>query len=349
MARALGDAPTLAFALYRLAQVTWFRREFAAARDIANEGVGVARMIGNANLEGINLWQVAQASQDLAEPDAEALAARAVDIFTEVQNATMLGCALTTLAQVHLGRGDLAGARQLVDRAVAAHPVEFSGVAQMFSNVNLGWVATLQGDLTAAHAALLAALRMARDVLGAQARLVTPLEGLAQLASAAGQPVRALRLAGAASRLRRQFTTPPTPTEVRLLQGWMNHARSQLTRENAEAAWASGERLTSQQAIADALALELRTMTRPVDGLTNRERQVALLVAAGAGTREIAEQLVISRNTARVHVERILSKLGLHSRAQLAIWATQRNLLADSVDANHSVGISGELESVGTH
>jgi DNA-binding CsgD family transcriptional regulator len=68
----------------------------------------------------------------------------------------------------------------------------------------------------------------------------------------------------------------------------------------------------------------------PADGLTRRERQVALLVASGATTREIAERLVISRNAARVHVERILSKLGLHSRAQLVLWATQQSRLVDS-------------------
>jgi predicted ATPase len=37
-----------------------------------------------------------------------------------------------------------------------------------------------------------------------------------------------------------------------------------------------------------------------------------------------AGRSVISHNTARVHIERILSKLGLHSRAQLAAWAVRR-------------------------
>ena len=60
------------------------------------------------------------------------------------------------------------------------------------------------------------------------------------------------------------------------------------------------------------------------DGLTSRERQVATLVAEGLGTRQIAERLVITEGTVRVHVERILSKLGLHSRVQLAAWVLQR-------------------------
>jgi non-specific serine/threonine protein kinase len=333
ISRELGDGPTLAFALFRAAQLSWFRREFAAARQFADEGVSVGRALGLRNLEGINLWQSAQATHDLEEPGAQALAERAVAIFSEVENPTMLGCALTTLAQVHLARGDLATARRLVDRAVATHPPELQGVAQMFSNVNLGWVATVQGDLMTAHAALVVALRMACDALGARARLVTPLEGLAQLAAAAGQPVRALRLAGAAARLRSEYATPPTPTEVRQLQRWLTQARAALSQRDADAAWTMGEQLTPEQAIREALALETKSTPRwRADPLTRREREVALLVANGADTRDIAEQLVISQNTARVHIERILSKLGLHSRAQLAAWTVQRAFAAQSVD-----------------
>jgi non-specific serine/threonine protein kinase len=237
-----------------------------------------------------------------------------------------------------------------LDRALAVHPVDFQGVAQMFSNVNLGWVATEQGDLVAAHAALLAALRMARDVLGAQARLVTPLEGLAHVAAAAGQPVHALRLAGAAARLRREHATPPTPTELRQLQRWLTYARARLSRRDAEAAWSAGEQLSSSEAVAEALALKVsRTPPHEVpDQLTRREREVAMLVASGVGTRDIADQLVISPNTVRLHVERILSKLGLHSRAQLTAWALQQRNHAAPENANQSAG-ARDTRSLAAH
>src|ERR1051325_8646326 len=65
--------PTLAFALFRVAQLTWFRREFVAARQYSDEGVSVARAAGLRNLEGINLWQSAQATLDLGEQGAEAM------------------------------------------------------------------------------------------------------------------------------------------------------------------------------------------------------------------------------------------------------------------------------------
>jgi DNA-binding CsgD family transcriptional regulator len=53
-------------------------------------------------------------------------------------------------------------------------------------------------------------------------------------------------------------------------------------------------------------------------GLTAREQEVLLLLAAGRTNPEIAEQLVISRKTASVHVSNILTKLGLRSRVQAA-------------------------------
>jgi DNA-binding CsgD family transcriptional regulator len=62
-----------------------------------------------------------------------------------------------------------------------------------------------------------------------------------------------------------------------------------------------------------------------LDGLTPREREVAVLLAEGQSNREIATQLVITEGTAEVHVKRILSKLGLHSRSQIAAWMAEQH------------------------
>jgi DNA-binding NarL/FixJ family response regulator len=52
--------------------------------------------------------------------------------------------------------------------------------------------------------------------------------------------------------------------------------------------------------------------------LTKREREVLGLLIEGAGTEAIARSLVISPQTARTHVQNILSKLGVHSRLEAA-------------------------------
>ena len=61
-------------------------------------------------------------------------------------------------------------------------------------------------------------------------------------------------------------------------------------------------------------------------GLTEREREVAALIAHGLSNREIAERLSISQRTAGAHVGNILAKLGFASRAQVAAWATEKGL-----------------------
>lgn len=56
--------------------------------------------------------------------------------------------------------------------------------------------------------------------------------------------------------------------------------------------------------------------------LSDREWQVAQLVAQGMSNRDIATALVISQRTAEGHVQKILRKLGFRSRTQIVAWAT---------------------------
>jgi DNA-binding CsgD family transcriptional regulator len=55
-----------------------------------------------------------------------------------------------------------------------------------------------------------------------------------------------------------------------------------------------------------------------VEPLTRREREVALLAAAGTPSREIAEQLFLSTRTVDTHLARVYRKLGVSGREQLA-------------------------------
>jgi len=64
--------------------------------------------------------------------------------------------------------------------------------------------------------------------------------------------------------------------------------------------------------------------------LTPREREVAILIAQGRTSREIADELVIAERTADTHADRIRTKLGLRSRAEIVAWVLSQGLLSGS-------------------
>ena len=66
---------------------------------------------------------------------------------------------------------------------------------------------------------------------------------------------------------------------------------------------------------------------RPLDHLTDREREVVILVAHGLSNDDIAERLYLSPLTAKTHVNRAMTKLGARDRAQLVVIAYQNGLV----------------------
>ncbi|MEV4894623.1 response regulator transcription factor [Nonomuraea sp. NPDC055795] len=64
-----------------------------------------------------------------------------------------------------------------------------------------------------------------------------------------------------------------------------------------------------------------------LNALTEREREVMVLVAAGLSNDEIAEKLVLSPATAKTHVSRIMTKLRLRDRAQLVVLAYEAGMI----------------------
>ncbi len=77
----------------------------------------------------------------------------------------------------------------------------------------------------------------------------------------------------------------------------------------------------------------LQASARPDPGtqpLTEREKMVLRQVARGLTNRQIADALAISEKTVSVHISNLLSKLGLASRTQAALYAARVGLIASS-------------------
>ena len=81
----------------------------------------------------------------------------------------------------------------------------------------------------------------------------------------------------------------------------------------------------------DELVAQVRRAVEPLNGgadvkLTRRERDVLELLSQGFGEKRIAEQLVISPKTVATHIQHILPKLGVHSRAEAVAFAHTHRL-----------------------
>ncbi len=67
--------------------------------------------------------------------------------------------------------------------------------------------------------------------------------------------------------------------------------------------------------------------TGSMDGLTEREKEVLVLVARGLSNQEIGQQLFVTPATAKTHVSRLLMKLGARDRTQLVVLAYESGLV----------------------
>jgi non-specific serine/threonine protein kinase len=188
-----------------------------------------------------------------------------------------------------------------------------------------GLAAWRRGDLDQATELQQQSLRL-REGLNDQRRSTLCLEALAWIAASARQYERAAALLGAAAGLWRSMGT--TLEAYGHLVGFQrdceHQARQALGDQAFRAAYTRGLELPAEDALAYATHQPPDMPPSPaVPGgapLTPRELQVARLVAQGRSNKDIAAGLVISQRTAEGHVERIRTKLGFRSRAQIAAW-----------------------------
>ncbi len=93
---------------------------------------------------------------------------------------------------------------------------------------------------------------------------------------------------------------------------------------------AKGGIVVSQE-MANGIKVELAAeqALKSKDDVSGREREVLQLVCQGATNREIAERLIVSEHTVKVHLRNILNKLNLRNRQQIAAYAVQEGLVTD--------------------
>ncbi len=179
------------------------------------------------------------------------------------------------------------------------------------------------GDPFAAGETFAEALRKAP--LSDGLHLAYPVEGLAIVAAKQGKARRALSLASACAQLRRRIDTPAEPAWQRKVDEARVAARNRLDGAEVTAATTAGARLRGENLRTYALEDKDLPSEVALEPLTERESQVAALVAEGLTNREIAARLYLSPATIATHLTSIRNRLGLRSRTQIALWLVERS------------------------
>jgi len=197
----------------------------------------------------------------------------------------------------------------------------------------LGMVALREGELRQAHARLQEALAVMRAVHGPWG-LAPLLAGFARLAAALGQSIRAVRLGACATAVSESYHTPLIPFSEALLREGLAMVKQRLEPAAYAEAWAEGRAMSLDQAVAEALAVEVAPPAPrpdsqgggPFANLTPAEVQVLRLLAGGRTTKEIAAELVVAVSTVDRHLTHIYGKLGVRNRAEATAFALKHGL-----------------------
>jgi predicted ATPase/DNA-binding CsgD family transcriptional regulator len=157
--------------------------------------------------------------------------------------------------------------------------------------------------------------------------------GLVVVADARHQPIPGLRLAAAADRAPALVQDETKGYWNERIRAAVASCRQALPAHEREHAWTEGGRLTREEVIAytqhDSWP---ERFTAPAPGspaprdvpLSQRELEIARLVADGLTNRQIAAGLTLSVRTIDTHLEHIRTKLGVQSRVQIGTWLAQR-------------------------
>lgn len=253
----------------------------------------------------------------------------ALEIYRGIGNERGIAWALFDLGLAARDRGAAAEALALHEQALAVFRRVGYRWGMAWTTWNLGLLAHRRGDGAQARIHFVDSLELyrARDDRRGVAQC---LEGLAAVLLAAGRLAASARVLSAADAVREGLGAPLAGSDRGEHDRTVEALRAAMRPEEFDAEWQAGRKLDAEEAVRLALeaskpGLVPRAET-PGDPLTAREREVAALIAHGLTNRDVAAQLRISERTAISHVEHIMNKLGLHTRAQIAAWAVRRGL-----------------------
>jgi predicted ATPase/DNA-binding CsgD family transcriptional regulator len=343
-----GDTWGVCYALEMLGLVAYFRGDFAQATLQLDEARALADETGdivNGAFALLYLGVVAYARGEaaLARQRYEA----SLKLWRVLRCQAKLALGLMLLGRIAYVQGRREEALDVLEESLAVAREAGSPRAIAWSLLYLGFIARAEGDLARARSRYVECLEQ-RWSAGDQRGIAQCFEGLAAVEVAhlrqagPGSAERAARLYGVAEGLRDRIRAPIPPSELADYERDVRDLRDALGEPSLSQCWEAGRLLSLEAAVTFARGLPSSTTVRRSttivterpsgrrlghsateagpSAISPREREIALLIARGLTSREIAAELSIAKRTVDTHAWNIIGKLGLESRAHLAAW-----------------------------
>lgn len=309
-----------AYALITAGRLAITAMDHHRARRLLTEAAALAPAAGDAGVEplacflhGVSLFL----SHELDE--AGRFLSRALALYTGAGDGCGIGRSTATLGVVAFFAADWTAATGHLEQALVLLTAAGDRWGQGLCHTYLGLTAKESRSIRGAERHLLEGIRLLAPVHDL-AILGIAIAGLAAV-EVPRAPRRALVLAAAAAA--REGAGGRYASRA---QGDIDAVREAATAAlgtaHAAAAWEEGSRLLFSEAAAFALGRRAGPRTAGPGGLSNREYEIAGLVAAGLTNAQIAYRLHLSRRTVENHIAHALAKLGARNRAELAARIT---------------------------
>jgi ATP/maltotriose-dependent transcriptional regulator MalT len=365
--REIGDTQGMGHATFHLAHIAFARWDLAAARKLFEESLVFLRETGDKTLTAWALGALAlvllyQGEYARAYP----LAEQARDICGGIGDSAGVTMSLMTLARVVFWQGDLVRAQNSAEEGLASASETGITSAEALALALQGEIALAQGETTTARllieqshtlwqevgnqGMLISTRALLGKVLAVQNELtaartmyeesllqglamvdIAPtVEGLAVAVAEQGETTWAVRLLAAAAALRDSLGIPLPPVYRADYERSLAAVRAQLGEQAFAAAWAEGENMTWEQALAARGPVTIPPAKSPPtapSGLTAREVEVLRLLARGLTDAQIAERLIISPRTVNTHLKAIYGKIQVSSRSAATRYALEQHLI----------------------
>jgi len=345
--REMGATGNCADALLALGTGALSRGAYDQARELLEESLALFQAADVVHVKAMDLHELgliyyAQGQYTHAHQFSE----ESLELFRMLGVPFFASEVMTILAYELAALGEQARARSLLEEAliIARERENTEDLVRVLCGI--GHLALLQDNLTEARS------YFEEGIAKMQGRWLNPrikwavascLEGLGAIVLAQEEHARwTVRLFAAAETVRAaNGYYSPFGIEQPFYEQTLAEARSQLSEKAFALAWAAGQAMTPQQAVAigeQTLPLEEVSLISPAiakptpapaipGGLTEREVEVLRLAAMGMSNKQIADQLVLSPNTVNAHIQSIYRKIDVNSRSSATRFAIEHQLI----------------------